>query len=89
MLQCGDCKEYPVPKEEAQEDGATEDISFHVYKYKVSLRKDGKGRRRLELVQKRTTIGEFHCLYYWPVLGRGWYDSTSYIWQRVVGGRGG
>ncbi len=75
MLQCGDCKEYPAPKEEAQEDGATEDISFHVYEYKVSLHKDGKERRRLELVQKRTTIGKFHHLYYWPVLGRGQYSE--------------
>jgi hypothetical protein len=78
-LQCGNCKEYPVPKDEAQEDGATEDISFHVYKYKVSLRKDGKERRRLELVQKHTTIGEFPCLYYWPALSRGLYHSTSYM----------
>ncbi len=29
-LQCGDCKEYSVPNEEAREDGAAEDISFHV-----------------------------------------------------------
>ncbi len=78
-LQCGNCKEYPVPKEEAQEDRAAEDISFHVYEYKVSLRKDGKEHRRLELVQKHTTIGEFHRLYYWPVLGRGRYHSTSYM----------
>jgi hypothetical protein len=79
MLQCGNCKEYPVPKEEAREDGAVEDISFHVYEYKVSLRKDSKERRWLELVQKRTTIGKFHRLYYWPALGRGRYHSTSYM----------
>jgi hypothetical protein len=54
------CKEYPVPAEEAREDAGAEDISFHVYEYKVSQRKDGKEGRRLELVQKRTTIGEFH-----------------------------
>jgi hypothetical protein len=30
-------------------------------------------------VQKRMTIGEFHCLYYWPALGRGRYHSTSYM----------
>jgi hypothetical protein len=75
-FQCNDCKEYP---EEAQEDAAVEDILFHVYKCKVSLRKDGKERRRLELVQKRTTIGEFHRLYNWPTLRRGRYHSTSYI----------
>ncbi len=79
MLQCSNCKEYPVPKEEAQEDGAAEDISFHVYEYKVSLRKDGKEHRQLELVQKRTTIGKFHHLYYWPALGHGRYHSTSYV----------
>jgi hypothetical protein len=56
-----------------------EDISFHVYEYKVSLRKDVKERRRLELVRKRTTIGKFHRLYYWPALGPGWYHSTSYM----------
>ncbi len=78
-LQCSDCKEYPDPKEEAQEDGAAEDISFHVYKYKVSLRKDGKEHRQLELVQKLTTNGKFHCLYYWPALGCGGYHSTSYM----------
>ncbi len=78
-LQCSDCKEYPVPKEEAQEDGAVEDISFHVYEYKVSLHKDGKERRRLELVQKCTRIVKFHRLYYWPALGRGRYHSTSYM----------
>jgi hypothetical protein len=36
-LQWGNCKEYPVPKKETQEDGAAKNISFHVYKYKVSL----------------------------------------------------
>ena len=55
-----------------------EEISFHVYEYKVSVRKDGKEPRRLELVQKRAKIGEFHRLYYGPVLGRGCYHSTSY-----------
>ena len=77
-LQCVDCMHYPVPKEEAHEDAAVEEISFHVYETKVSLRKDGKERRRLELVQKRCTIGEFHRVYYWPALGRGRYHSTSY-----------
>lgn len=77
-LQCGNCKEYPVPKEEAWEDAAAEDISFHVYKYRTSLRKDGEERRRLELVQKRTKIGDFHRLYYVPALGQGRYHSTSY-----------
>ena len=62
-LQCVDCMHYPVPKEEAHEDAAVEEISFHVYETKVSLRKDGKERRRLELVQKRCTIGEFHRVY--------------------------
>ena len=44
----------------------------------MSLRKDGKERRRLELVQKCAKIGKFHCLYYGPALGRGHYHSTSY-----------
>jgi hypothetical protein len=79
MLQCSNCKKYPIPKEEAQKDRAAEDISFYVYEYKVSLRKDGKERRQLELVQKCTKIGKFHHLYYWPALGRGWYHSTSYL----------
>jgi hypothetical protein len=77
-LQCADCKDYPVPKEEAWEDAAAEEISFHVYEYKVSVRKDGKERRRLKLIQKRAKIGEFHRLYYGPALGRGCYHSTSY-----------
>jgi hypothetical protein len=64
-LQCANCKEYPVPAEEAREDAGAEVISFHVYEYKVSQRKDGKERRRLELVQKRTTIGKFHRLFLW------------------------
>jgi hypothetical protein len=64
MLQCGNYKEYSFPKEEAQEDAATKDFSFHTYKYKVSLRKDGKKHRWLELVQKCTKIGKFHHLYY-------------------------
>jgi hypothetical protein len=58
---------YPVPKEEAQEDGAAEDIFFHVYEYKVSLHKDSKEHRQLELVQKHTTIGKLLCLYYWMI----------------------
>jgi hypothetical protein len=36
-LQCGNCSDYPVPTEEAREDAGAEDISFHVYKYKVLL----------------------------------------------------
>jgi hypothetical protein len=79
MLQCSNCKDYPVPKEEAKEDEAAEDISFHVNEYKVSLCKEGKERRQLELVQKCTMIGKFHCLYYWPALCRGRYHSTSYM----------
>ena len=50
-LQCTDCKDYPDPKEEARKDAAAEEISFHVYEYKVSVRKNSKERRRLELVQ--------------------------------------
>jgi hypothetical protein len=79
MLQCGDCNKYPILKEEAQEDAAVEDISFPTYKYKVSLCKDSKECSWLELVQKHTKIDKFHCLYYWPALGRGWYYSTSYM----------
>ncbi len=78
-LQCDNCKEYPVPKEEAREDAATEDIFFHVYEYKMSLRKDGKEQRQLELVQKWCKIDKFHCLYYWPTLGQGRYHMTSYM----------
>ena len=77
-LQSANCKEYPIPKEEAREDAAAEDISFHVYKYKVSMRKDGKERRWLEPIQKRAKIGEFHQLYYGHTLGRRRYHSTSY-----------
>jgi hypothetical protein len=71
MLQCGNCREYPVLVEEACEDMSAEHISFHVYEYKVSIQADGKKRRRLELVQKKAKIGEFHCLYYLPAIGRG------------------
>jgi hypothetical protein len=56
-----------------------EDISFHMYEYKVSLHKDGKEHRPLELMQKPTKIGKFHCLYYLPALGRGRYHSTSFM----------
>ncbi len=67
-----------MPAEEAREDAGAEEITFHVYKYTVLLRKDGKERRRVELVQKRATIGEFHQLYYVLALGRGRYHMTSY-----------
>jgi hypothetical protein len=60
----------PHSKGEEQEDEAAEGISFHVYKYKVTLHKDDKERRHL---------GKFHCLHYWPALGRGQYHSTSYM----------
>ncbi len=36
-LQCGNCREYPVPAEEAREDPSAEDIVFHVYEYNVSI----------------------------------------------------
>ncbi len=39
-LQCGNCSDYPVPTEEACKDAGAEDISFHVYEYKVLLRAD-------------------------------------------------
>jgi hypothetical protein len=80
-LQCGNCRAYPVPAEEAREDAGAEDISFHVYEYKVSKRLDSKEQRRLELVQKRTKIAEFHCLYYLPALGRGQYHTTNLATQ--------
>ncbi len=41
-LKCKKSKKYPVPDEEAYEDAGAKDISFHVYEYKVLLRKDGK-----------------------------------------------
>ena len=78
MLQWANCKVNPVLKEEAREDAAAEDISFHVYKYKVSLHKDGKEWRRLKLVQKRAKNSKFYCVYYGPALGHGRYCSTSY-----------
>ena len=59
-LQCSNCSDYPVPAEEARKDGGVEDISFHVYKYKVLLHADSKEWRQIELVQKRTKIGVFH-----------------------------
>ena len=64
-----------MPAEEAHEDAGAKDILFHVYEYKISQQKDGK---ELELVQKRTTIGEFHQLFYGPALRRGRYHMTSY-----------
>ena len=67
-----------MPKEESHEDASAEYISFHIYEYKVTLQKDGKERRRLELVQKNCTIGTFHRVYYLPALGRGRYHSMSY-----------
>ena len=62
--QCSECSDYPVPPEEAREDADAdaEYISFHVYEIKESERKDGKVRQRLEVVQKKTKIGEFHRL---------------------------
>ncbi len=79
MLQCGACKAPPVPEEEAREDAGTEEISFHVYEYKVSKRLDRKERRRLKLVQKHTSIGEFHHVFYGPKLSRARYRHTSYM----------
>ncbi len=66
--QCGTCTTYPVPAEEACEDRGAEQISFHVFKYKVSLHQDGKECCHLKLVQKRATIGKFHHLFYVSVL---------------------
>ncbi len=40
-LQCSTCTLYPVPMDEAREDAGAKQILFHVYEYKVSLRKDG------------------------------------------------
>jgi hypothetical protein len=79
MLQYGACKAPPVPEEEAQEDAGAEEISFHVYEYKVSKWLDGKERRRLELVQKCTSIGEFHRVYYGPALSCARYHHASYM----------
>jgi hypothetical protein len=42
--------------------------------------------RQLELMQKRTKIGKFHCLYYWPALGHGLYHSTIYKRRTITGG---
>ena len=77
-LQCKDCKPYPVPKEEAREDAGAEEISFHIYEYVKSYRKDGKPRKRLELKQKRTSIGKFHREYYGPAIQRFKYHHTSF-----------
>ncbi len=41
-LQCVNCREYPVPAEEAREDASNEDFSFHVYKYRVLIQVDKK-----------------------------------------------
>ncbi len=68
-----------MPAEEAREDASAKDILFHVYEYKVPIGVDKKERRRLKLVQKRTKICEFHCLYYLPANGRRQYHMTSYM----------
>jgi hypothetical protein len=78
-LQCKDCKPYPVPKEEAREDAGAEEISFHIYEYVTSLRKDGKPRKRLELKQRRASIGKFHREYYGPAIQRFKYHHTSFM----------
>ncbi len=70
---CGNCRDYPVPAEEARKDAGAEQISFQVYGYQESLRKDGKTRRRLELIEKRTSIGKFHRFYYGPALRKARY----------------
>ena len=77
-LSCGTCTPYPVPAEEAREDEGAEMISFHVYEYFTSLCADGKERRQMELVQKRTTIGQFHREFYVPMLNRSRYHMASY-----------
>jgi hypothetical protein len=69
----------PIPKEEAHDDDDAENISFHVYEYKTSLRKDIKERRWLELVQKHCKFGKFHRIHYWPALGRGRHHMISYL----------
>jgi hypothetical protein len=79
MLQCVNCREYPVPAEEARENTNTEDILFHVYEYKVLIQVYGKEKRQLKLVQKRAIIGKFHGLYYFPAIGCGGYHTTSYM----------
>ena len=76
---CKDCKPYPVPKEEAREDPAAEQISFHIYEKVTSLRRDGKPRTRLELMQKRASIGKFHREFYGPAIRRMKYHHTSFM----------
>ena len=66
-------------QKEGRKDGNVEAFSFHVYKYKVSLRRDRKQHRRLELVQKRAKIGKSSStILFLPVLGHGRYHSMSY-----------
>jgi hypothetical protein len=77
-LQCGTCTTHPVLAEEAPEDAGAEKISFHVYECKVLLCQDGKECCHLEIVQKKVTIGKFHCLFYVPALGHSRYHMTSY-----------
>ena len=72
-------KPHPIPKEEAREDAGAEEIIFHVYEYKVLLWLDRKERRQLEFVQKYNSIGEFHCIHYWPALSCERYDYGSYM----------
>jgi hypothetical protein len=69
ILQCSMCTLHPVPAEEAREDAGAEQICVHVYECQVSSCADRKEQRHLELVQKRTTIGKFHRLFYVPALG--------------------
>jgi hypothetical protein len=86
MLQCSNCKEYPVPKEEAREDRAAEDISFHVYEYKVSLRKDGKECRWMELCRSaRRLASSIACTIGLPLAVGGTIPPAT-CWQRAVGG---
>ncbi len=76
-LQSANCKEYPIPKEEAREDATTEDISSHVYKYKVSMRKDGKERRWLEPVQKASQEVTTRLMTAPPVGTNAWSFSAA------------
>ena len=49
-----------------------------MYEYVTSLRKDGKPRKRLELVYKKRPIGEFHRRYYQPMLRKMKYHKATF-----------
>jgi hypothetical protein len=87
-LQCAKCKVNFVPKKEAREDAAAEDILFHVFEYKCPCSRMARSGGGLSLFRSAPRLARSIASIMGPSFAAGATIPPATFWRHAVGGRG-